>query len=213
MYLPPHFDASDDLAVLRALVARDPFATLVSQHDGLPYASHLPLLLEQEGTSLTLAGHWARPNPQWKSIAGQTVLAIFHGPHAYVSPTWYPQPATSVPTWNYAVAHLYGPVQPVTDEAATLDIVDRLSRRFEAADETGWRLADADASVPRMAAGIVGFRIAVRKVEVKLKLSQHHPADKREGTIAGLARSGAPGAAEVAHLMAAHPGKQGPGNG
>jgi transcriptional regulator len=202
MYLPPHFDASGRLQVLRDLVDRDPFATLVSVHDGLPFASHLPLLLEGNGAALTLTGHWARPNPQWKDIAGQTALAIFHGPHAYVSPTWYPDPRASVPTWNYAVAHLYGPVELVTDEPALLDIVDRLSRRFEPADGTGWRLQDTDASVPRMAAGIVGFRMPVQKVEVKLKLSQHHPADKRAGAIAGLSGSAAPGSADIARMMA-----------
>jgi transcriptional regulator len=204
MYLPPHFDASNDLSVLHALYERDNFATLVSQHEGAPYASHLPLLLETSDNALTLLGHWAKPNPQWTSISGQTVMAVFHGPHAYVSPTWYPAPRESVPTWNYAVAHLYGTVELVTAQAGLLQLVDRLARRFEADDDTGWRLADTEPAVPRMAAGIVGFRLAVQKVQIKLKLGQNHPAEKRAGAVTGLLASGASDAGEVARWMVRH---------
>ncbi len=202
MYLPPHFDASAQGAALDALLRRDPFVTLVSQHDGAPFATHLPVLTRHVGDRRVLVGHWAKPNPQWRSIEGQRVLAIVHGPHAYVSPRWYPDPQRAVPTWNYAAAHLHGAVRLVTDEAELLRLVDALAQRFETVDAP-WRLADADPAAPRMVAGIVGFELEVERAEVKLKLSQNHVPERVSGAIAGLRAEGGAAGAEVAALMAA----------
>ena len=108
MYTPAAF-AATDLALLDALVGADPFVTLVTVGaDGAPFASHLPVLYRRDGDRVRLEGHWARPNPQARHAG--PALAIVHGPHAYVSPGWYPdkEPAARVPTWNYAVAHLAG---------------------------------------------------------------------------------------------------------
>ena len=202
MYLPPHFDRSADAAALDALIARDPFVTLVSQHEGAPMATHLPVLARRDGDGLYLRGHWARPNPQWPSITGQTVLAIVHGPHAYVSPRWYPDPMRAVPTWNYAIAHLYGPIRLVTDEHELLALVDALARRFETGPAP-WRLADTEPAAQRMVAGIVGFELTATRVELKHKLSQNHVPGRVAGAIAGLRAEGGAAGDEVATLMAA----------
>jgi len=108
MYLPKPF-REDDPARLHALIRAHGFATLISERDGEPFASHLPLLLDAErGPRGTLLGHMARANPQWRSFdQGRAALAIFHGPHCYVSPSWYAN-APAVPTWNYAAVHAYG---------------------------------------------------------------------------------------------------------
>lgn len=176
MYVPPHF-AVDDLARLDALVARDAFATLVSVHDGAPFASHVPLLYAREGERVRISGHWARPNPQWRTIGDQTVLCIVHGPHAYVSPNDYPEPAARVPTWNYAVAHLYGTLRIVEQAPALLALVSAMADRFERERPLPWSLASADPSLERLAAGIVGFEMDVQRIELKFKLSQNHPVE------------------------------------
>ncbi len=202
MYLPAHFDRSGDAPALDALLERDPFVTLVSTHEGAPLASHLPVLARRSPGGLSLLGHWARPNPQWQGIAGQTVLAIVHGPHAYVSPRWYPDSQRAVPTWNYAAAHLYGAIRLVGDEAELLALVDALARRFETG-AAPWRLEDTEPTTRRMVTGIVGFEMTVTRIEVKHKLSQNHAAERVAGAIAGLRAQGGAGGAEVADLMSA----------
>src|SRR5215211_144800 len=100
MYIPPHF-AESVLPKLHEAIERYSFATLVSGSEGDLFASHLPLLVDRnQGPQGTLVGHMARANPQWRAAAGKEVMAIFHGPHAYISPTWYQAPEV-VPTWNY----------------------------------------------------------------------------------------------------------------
>src|SRR5438445_13331101 len=109
MYIPAHFLESD-LPTLHEFIERNSFGLLVSQCDGSPFASHLPFLLERSsGSRGTLVGHMARANPQWEQASGQRVLAVFSGPHAYISPTWYEADAV-VPTWNYAAVHVTGHV-------------------------------------------------------------------------------------------------------
>src|SRR5438477_3101686 len=119
MYVPPHF-AESDPAALHAFVERHSFGLLVSQVGGVPFATHLPLLLDRAaGPHGTLVGHVARANPHWRHLAGQTTLAVFAGPHAYISPSWY-QAENMVPTWNYTAVHATGPVEVVEDKAALL---------------------------------------------------------------------------------------------
>lgn len=200
MYLPRHF-ASTDLAVLDRLAARDAFATLVTVREGLPFASHLPLLYRRDGEHVTLTGHWARGNPQWRELDGARALAILHGPHAYVSPSWYPEPAHAVPTWNYAVAHLTGTIRVSDDPAALETLVSALGDHYEAGNGSGWSFATVHPSVRRELAGIVGFTLEVERIELKLKLSQHHPEDKVRGAIAGLGARPDAGSRELAEWM------------
>ncbi len=201
MYLPSHFDAQADAPSLQALLARDPFITLISTHQGQPLANHLPVLLDQSATGQwRLRGHWARANPQWQGIEEQSVLAIVHGPHAYVSPRWYPDPQRAVPTWNYAAAHLSGRIRLVTDAQPLLALVDALARHFEPS-EAPWRMDDALEAAQRMAVGIVGFELTVDSLQIKHKLSQNHSVERIRGVVAGLGREGGAAGAEVAQMM------------
>lgn len=185
MYLPEAFH-SNDLGALDRLAAHDAFGTLVSQAGGAPFASHLPVLYQRAGERVTLTGHWARANPQWRQIAGQRVLFIFHGPHAYISPRWYLEPRKNVPTWNYAVAHVYGRVRVIEDGAELERIVSSLAARYEAGAAQPWRLEDTgDAGRARLGA-IVGFELVADEVQIKLKLGQNHPQGNIRGAIAGL---------------------------
>lgn len=202
MYTPRAF-AEHDLAGLDWLVARDPFATLVTcGADGLPLVSHLPVLYERTGERVVVEGHWARANPQ-ATHAGPALLVV-HGPHHYISPGWYPDKAEAarVPTWNYAAAHLHGTLQVLHDEATLGSIVRRLGERFETQVGGGWRYDHDDPRERSQLRGIVGFRFEPDRIELKFKLSQNHPAANIEGAIAGLARLPGEAAAEVASLMA-----------
>lgn len=163
MYLPRAF-AEHDLAALDRLAASDSFITLITLHDGLPTVSHLPVLYRRDGDHVELIGHWARPNPQARHAG--PALAIFHGPHAYVSPSWYPdkEEAARVPTWNYAVAHLHGTLETFDDEASLAGVVDGLTREHEAAVGRDWRFEfDRDDHRSQLR-GIVGFRFAAQRM-------------------------------------------------
>ena len=201
MYSPGAF-VETDLAALDWLLARDPFVTLVSYDDGMPFATHLPVLYSRSGERVLLEGHWARPNPQ--IVHGGKALLIVHGPHAYVSPSAYPdkESAARVPTWNYAVAHLSGKLEASTEQAFLASIVDRLSQRHEAGVGSDWRYEHTDEAQRGQLRGIVGFRFVPDRIELKFKLNQNHPAANVEGAIAGLGQLPGEAAAEVAALMA-----------
>lgn len=202
MYTPRAF-AETDLAELDRLLARDPFITLVTTGaDGLPFASHLPVLHRREEASLELEGHWARPNPQ-AGHAGPA-LAIVHGPHHYISPGWYPDKAESarVPTWNYAAAHLYGTLEPFGDEASLASVVARLGERFEPGVGGNWAYNHADPRERAQLRGIVGFHFRASRIELKFKLNQNHPPANVRGALEGLQALPGDNAAQVAALMA-----------
>ena len=202
MYTPRAF-AVNDLAALDALVARDPFVTLVTVDDGKPRVTHLPVLYRRNGDDVLIEGHWARPNPQ----AGKAVPAtmVVHGPHAHVSPSWYldKKEQARVPTWDYAIAHLHGELGIVDDESSLLDIVGRLSEHFEAIAGGDWRL-DPDNPAERVQArGIVGFRFRPQRIEITHKLNQNHPEANRRNVAARLAASPLEREREIAAMMLA----------
>ena len=180
MYIPGHFVGDD--ATGRQLIADFPFATLVTGGAAGVHVTHLPLLLDDDGAALI--GHVARPNPHWQAFAGGQTVAVFHGPHAFVSRGWYANPADNVPTWNYAAVHVSGAPQ-LADAAATRAAVERLSARFEG----GTLPAVREDKFSRLLQGIVAFRLPIERLEVKLKMSQNKPAE-RAGVIAGLRASG-----------------------
>jgi transcriptional regulator len=185
MYLPDHFRV-DDPAAIFDFAERHGFALLTTVHEGVPFTSHLPLLVEREGGSHgRITGHMARANPQWRDAAGQTGLVVFVGPHAYISPTWYAEPNT-VPTWNYAAVHAYGRLEIDEDPKALRAIVGRTTNYYEAGRDPQWKL-DADAPlVDGLVKQIVGFRMTVDRWEAKFKLNQNHSEARRERVIAGL---------------------------
>jgi transcriptional regulator len=202
MYLPAAF-AEPDLTRLHHFIEQNSFGILVSQVEGLPFATHLPFLLDRTaGPHGTLVGHMARANPQWREAGGQTALAIFSGPHAYISPTWY-EAEQVVPTWNYTAVHAYGRVEVVEDNGALLEIVQRSVRAYERAMPRPWSLGPSSPFVERLLAQIVGFRIEVEKIEGKFKLNQNHPAERRKKVVRALQQRGGENAQAVAALMQA----------
>jgi transcriptional regulator len=200
MYNPPHFTTTD-LGWLDWLAEHHPFGTLVSQVDGAPFASHLPVLYTRADGQAILKGHWARPNAQWRDIESQRVLFMFQGPHAYVSPRWYADTPKQVPTWNYITAHVYGEIRLIQEGEELERIVVSFAERFESGATPPWRLADSDPANRARLRGIVGFELRSDAIQLKLKLNQNHPAANVAGVIAGLRGTGSEEAAAVAELM------------
>jgi transcriptional regulator len=201
VYLPPHFTETRP-EVLAAHLERHDFALLVSHGRSGLIASHIPVLVEQDGSSLHVLGHLARPNPQIADLVEDAeVLTIFAGPHAYVSPSWY-QGGPAVPTWNYADVHVYGRVRLIEDKEWLRGLVRRLTDRHEAGSPEPWRMQDLpERFLQGMLNGIVGFDIAVSRVEGKYKLSQNRPAADRPRIVAALEACGEADAVGVAQLM------------
>ncbi len=201
MFIPADF-VETDLAWLDRLLERDAFVTVVTTgSDGLPQVTLLPVVYRRDGDDILIEGHWARPNPQ-AGHAGPA-LVLVHGPHGYVSPGWYPdkEAMARVPTWNYAAAELRGTLEPVTDPDALIDMLDRLSARYEAQVGGDWDLLPIEPRQRRMLAGIVGFRFRARQVQIKLKLSQNHPQANQHGVIDALSALDSPPSHELAQWM------------
>ncbi len=201
MYVPASFLQSDP-GVLAEFIRRNSFGLLVSQSDREPFATHLPLLFDPDaGAHGQLLGHFARANPQWRELAGQSVLAVFSGPHAYISPTWYDVPNT-VPTWNYQAVHVYGRCELVEDDAALLDLLTDTARTYEQGLPKPWTFDRSDPQIAKMLKAIVGFRIEVSRIEGKWKLGQNHSPEMRKNVVAELSGSDDHQARAIAARMA-----------
>jgi transcriptional regulator len=200
LYVPPHFRL-DDRGELLAFMEVNGFATLVSHGEGGLSVSHVPLIAQEgDDGKVRILGHVARNNGHWRALEGaDDVLAIFHGPHAYVSPTWYAN-HPSVPTWNYAVVHAHGKAR-LMEEPQLHEFLTRLSAKYEASNAKPWRMSEQPAQyVSGMLQAIVGFEIEVGKLEGKFKLSQNRPAEisrvvealeeRGEAGVAALMRKG-----------------------
>jgi transcriptional regulator len=203
MYVPAHF-AVGDIAWAHRLIEANAFAMLVSvAEDGAPFATHIPLLLDRgRGAKGTLLGHVARANPQWRHFgAGKRALAIFHGPHAYVSPSWY-KTSPQVPTWNYVAVHARGVPAIVADEARIRAHQRHLVETFEGERPNRcWIEGVPDSYVAAMIKGIVAFEMPIEGIDAKAKLGQNRAAADRQGAIAGLKSTGGAMDLDVARLM------------
>jgi transcriptional regulator len=195
VYVPGHF-AESRIELLHAALERSGLATLVtSGAEGLD-ASHVPLLLDPEpGPYGRLVGHLARANPQWRAaVDGGPALAIVLGPDAYVTPSWYPSKRESgrvVPTWNYVAIHAHGTVRFFQDRDRLLPVVARLTDRHERSRPHPWKVADAPPDyVEAMLQGIVGFELAITRLEGKWKVSQNRSEADRRGVEDGLRLQG-----------------------
>ena len=205
MYTPPAFK-DDDLESIRATIRDARLATLVTATaDGL-VATPLPMLLDEaEGERGGLYGHVAKGNPQWRSVPNGEALAIFMGPEAYVTPSWYAtkqETGKVVPTWNYIAVHAYGPVEFFQEPERLVAVVTRLTNIHEKPRAQPWAVGDAPTDfVASQLRGIVGLRIPVTRFEGKRKMSQNRPEADRIGVVAGLAASEKPQDREVAPLI------------
>jgi len=174
----PGVNRIEDPDLILDLMRRYSFATIVSVADGAPIATHLPILVEP-GDPVTLYGHIARANSHWRSLAaGSNCLAIFAGPHGYISPRWY-ENAPSVPTWNYVSVHASGHSEVIEDEAQALDHLEKMISTFDPTLAEGQPESIDRAYLKRLLPGIAVFKITVDHIDAKAKLSQNKPEEDR----------------------------------
>lgn len=204
MYTPPAFRV-DDVAAIHAAMRAVPLATLVTAGAAGLAGTPLPLMLDAgDGEFGTLHGHLARANPQWRegTVDG---LAIFMGPDAYITPSWYAtkrETGKVVPTWNYVAVHASGPVEFYEDADRLLDVVTRLTNLHERERADPWAVSDAPAKfVQSQLRGIVGVKMRIERLEGKRKLSQNRPAMDRAGVASGLGASACEGDRAVGAMI------------
>lgn len=187
MYIPPWFEEKDS-RILTRFIRDHPFATLVSVTPNGPLATHLPLELmsiEESGDPHPiLLGHVARANPHWRHFASDA-LAIFHGPHAYISPSWYVSDRL-VPTWNYAAVHVYGRPRVLEDPIRVRQVLDTLVERFESSRPNRWVNSLELEFMNKLQSSIVAFEFPIDRMEGKVKLGQNHQQADQEASLAAL---------------------------
>lgn len=200
MYIPPYFDEPDGERVAR-LINQYGFATLITRAKEEMYVTHAPLMLDRtRGPYGTLVGHIARANPHAGAlIEGSAATALFHGPHGYVSPTWYEAPG--VPTWNYAAIHVHGAVRLIGDADMKWNIVTQLTAQYEPATADAWNPETRGDQWRKLLDAIVGFEIDIERIEAKFKLSQNRIPKDQENVIAEFEASAHAEGPAMAKLM------------
>ena len=199
MYIPAAFQVSDT-GRRHEFLCEHSFALLTSHSERGLVASHLPLLIDStRGPLGTLVGHFAKANEQ-ATDAGAEVLAVFSGPHAYISPTWYETPNT-VPTWNYVAVHAYGTLQIIDDKEELASILDAIVAKYEGSRPQPWPFDAGTDFHQKLLDGIVGFEIEITRLEGKWKLNQNHPVERRQRVITALNQAGGENNNAVAKLM------------
>jgi transcriptional regulator len=191
MYIP-RANQEDRIAVLHKLMEDQPFASLITMGSSGLFATHIPMLLEQNGAKGQLRGHISRANPQWRNYTPSVeALAIFSGPQHYITPNWYLEKQESgkvVPTWNYVVVHAYGYLKIIEDGAWLVTHLASLTNIHEAASPVPWKIEDAPADyIASQVKGIVGLEMEVTRLEGKWKVSQNRSEQDRNGVAEGLA--------------------------
>jgi len=203
MYIPPAFRI-EDKARLAAFLRQHGFATLITQDGAAPFASHLPMLFRPDlGEHGTLIAHMARANPQWQHFTdAREVLAIFHGPHGYISPSWY-ETAPAVPTWNYAVVHAYGVPAIFEDRDRIVALLRETINFYESSLKHPWSGELPPEYLDKMIHGIVAFEIPLTRLEGKFKLGQNRSAADLQGVYRALSESTHADDRALAELMRA----------
>ncbi len=175
MFIPAHYK-NENISEVKQFLKENGFGILVSQVDGKPWATHIPLELDvdNEGNDV-LVSHIAKANPQWKQFSENTeVLCIFNGPHSYISSSWYQE--EEVPTWNYIAVHVYGKLR-ILDEQAVLASMHKLVDKYEQNSECPVSINNLSAKTMRQIKGVVGFEIGITEIQAAKKMSQGREQD------------------------------------
>ena len=208
MYIPQHFE-QPSIKLMHELMRARPLATLVTLSSGGLEANHIPLhLLDAPAPFGTLRGHVARANPLWRDFAQEVeALAIFHGPDAYITPSWYAtkqETGKVAPTWNYAVVHAYGTMRAMDDAGWVREHLETLTGHHEANLPKPWAVSDAPREfIEETIKAIVGIEIVITRLSGKWKVSQNQPVQNRAGVIEGLGGCVHRDAAAMAALVGA----------
>jgi transcriptional regulator len=197
MYIPKHFQITDEATIFN-IIETNSFATLISQHSGEPYATHIPINLDRN--TKVLYGHFAKANPQWSDITNQQVLVIFQGAHSYISPSWY-ETSKAVPTWNYVAVHIYGNLEIVDNDKEIMEILRKQVKTYEK-PTSSYQLDSAEPGyIEGLRKGIAAFKINISRIEGKAKLSQNHSAERQQLVIQQLEQLPDENSSNIAELM------------
>jgi transcriptional regulator len=197
MYIPRH-NEEKRVSVMHSLIVSRPLGTLVTLGASGLFASHIPMILEDDGSQFgVLKGHISRANTQWQDFVPTVdALAIFAGHQHYITPNWYPgtrEHGKEVPTWNYVVVHAYGPLKIIQDDHWLLTNVEKLTNIHEAASPSPWKVSDAPEDfIKSQLKGIVGLELPIQRLEGKWKVSQNRTERERNGVVNGLAKLNTP---------------------
>ena len=198
MYIPQHYK-NENISEVKDFLVNNSFGILVNQTDGRPWATHIPLELDvdEHGKDI-LVGHISKANPQWKHFEDQQeVLAIFNGPHSYISSSWYAK--EEVPTWNYIAVHVYGSIK-ILEEEAVMQSLRKLVDKYEQGSKHPISLENMSKKTLRQVTGIVGFQISINEVHAAYKLSQTREHDHSK-IIDELEQSGENGSLKIANAI------------
>jgi transcriptional regulator len=202
LYIPEHFRVEDRQTAI-AFMRSNPFAILISTTASGPFATHVPVVVRESGEQIAIRGHVAKANPHWKYLQEQPHgLMIFHGPHAYISPSNY-STRENVPTWNYGAVHVYGDARVYSEPSELLGMLNDLIPTFEAAYAEQWSSL-TEAYRTRMLSHIVGFELVLNRIESKFKLSQNRTREEQQKVIESLSRAGDSVVSGTARLMCEH---------
>jgi transcriptional regulator len=200
MYIPKYYKV-DNLAEVKDFINANGFAMLVSQVDGRPWATHIPLLLDldRDGKDI-LTGHMSKANKQWKSFdANEEVLAVFLGPHSYISSSWYDH--ENVPTWNYVAVHVYGNIRLVEGELLK-EQLGKMVDKYEAGLKNPVSLGSMSKDyLEQEIRGLIAFEIQISEIQAALKLSQNRDEKNYDRILAGLVQKGDRDSLIMADLM------------
>lgn len=203
MYTPKHYEVTD-ISKICEFIKSNNFGILFSHTGSEPMASHLPFVLDQNGGDKgIILGHMAKANHQWKNANGQQVMVVFHGPHTYVSPTWY-QEEDTVPTWNYVAVHATGVFKAIEDRPGIEESVLQLTEQHEASQPQQWRPDLSTESSDQLLKRIVAFEIWITSLQGKWKLNQNHPQRRRRRVAEQLKTLGGDNNLQIASLMDAN---------
>ena len=198
MYIP-EYNRIEDHALTLAFMQANPFAILVSETEAGMVATHLPFVVQLDAEGFLLRAHVARANQHWRALEQKESLVVFHGPHAFISPSLY-EHRESVPTWTYAVVHAYGRGKILSAEAEAAQVLRDLISKFDASYKEQWSSV-SEQYRRRMMNNIVAFEIRATRVETKYKLNQNRTRADQENVIRSLAQSSDTAVTEVAKLM------------
>ena len=200
MYLPKYYEVTDKPKMFEFMKSNS-FAILFSHTGAEPMASHLPFIIDEtSGDNGLILGHMAKANHQWRYADGQQVMVVFHGPHAYVSPTWYLEDE-AVPTWNYTAVHATGIFRATEDHAVMREMVERLTAQHEESQPTQWEMDFSTGYAEQMMKRVVAFQIDITSLQGKWKLGQNQSDVRRERVAAMLGSSEHEGDLQVAKLI------------
>jgi transcriptional regulator len=198
MYIPKHFSNTDRDSILE-FIRKYSFGLIVSAHDNIPVATHLPFLIEERNGEVVITSHLAKANPQADQLRDDELMVVFSEPHAYVSPQHY-EKEQSVPTWNYIAVHAYGKATIIDTEAQLSAMMGKMIAQYDTGYLNQWNNLPAEFKT-RMYNGIVAFEIRVTSLQAKNKLSQNRSENERKNIIEAFEKSNDVNEVEIAGYM------------